>query len=202
MKRAFLLLLPVISGAMLLGGCFFHEEKNTNYYLPVIQTVSMPKSIFLRIGGFANATGGGQNFQFRLDSVRVGADGYHKWLLPPGELTAKLLREALTGKDSSAKGGFFISGAVSTFSADLSRKVFCFRCDYQIEDFRCDTIERVSGTFYTEESIDTGDGEKIAVAAGNAIEKLAVRLGGIVRDMDRTSAADAGSGKKKMRNAK
>lgn len=119
MKR-YLLLLPA---AMLLSGCFFRSAEPAKHYdLPLAPAAEAVRSP-LFFPEFANHTGAGERFLYKLPDGEVRRDAGHKWLLPPEELVPRALNQLNRPARPDDRAGE-VNGLLFRFEADLGEQAF------------------------------------------------------------------------------
>lgn len=165
----------VLAALMTVGGCLFEPYRESTRFDPVVAPAETPVvGVPVAVAEFRNNSSSGVRMQFRDASGTVTTDPYNSWILPPGELAARALTQALnTGRETGEPR--FVNGALVTFEVRTPERVFhlagAFSTDGGRRFTRFDIAERVEGD----------SASAVSAAAAAAIGKLAKEIAASLR---------------------
>ena len=155
-----------LAGLLILSsGCFFAS------YTPVsdfaLDLKPVPGNGKVCVSVLRNASGSGMRIQSRSYS-ELNRDPYNVWAMEPGQLVTTALNKILC-KDG-VPPRITLYGEIDCFEADIPEKVF------RISGFYADKNDRKKIRFDITAPLPGNTPGNIALAASEAVQKLAVRL--------------------------
>lgn len=167
----------IFSVAFLLSGCSLlsGSYKQVNYYDIGKSPEGSPDSFSLTVQPFFNNSPSSMKFYYRKDNYSVLMDDYNKWTQSPEGMLTRYLNSYFAKETDSetasraAEKEYLLSGTITSFEIDLSKKEVCFAAEYDIK--RTDTNKSVRKDYFIIKIPFTENKAEIFAAAMSQAEK-------------------------------
>jgi ABC-type uncharacterized transport system auxiliary subunit len=173
----------IFSVAAMLSGCSLLAPgyKQVNYYDIGKPAEECTESFSITVQPFFNNSPSSMKFYYREDNYSIVTDDYNKWTQNPEGMLTRYLNSYFSKETESnaavrtAEKDYLLSGTISSFEIDLSKKEVCFAVDYDIKN--TDSNKSVKKDYFmTKIPFTENKAEIFAAAMSEAEKRFAERI--------------------------
>ncbi len=179
MLKCFFWSIPVL----FLAGCFGAPYRDTAYFDLSPEGVREPQIQAISVMDLQNRSGAGTRFQYRLPDGQVQTDPDHKWILPPGALVSRGVRQAFLpdlknqkamSKSIPEEEIAVVNGELLMFEADMKSMSFCLQAKLTVRPNARSKQQNIG--FVTRIPLKDKSAAAVVQAVNQAVHELAVQI--------------------------